>query len=43
MAGERDGLGVRGWQIHTITFRTNKLQGPNVYHRELDSISCDKS
>ena len=39
---ERDRLGVWGWQMQTITFRMNKQQGPNVQHRELYSISCDK-
>ena len=32
---ERDGLGVWGWPMQTITFRMDK-QGPNVY-RELYS------
>ena len=27
---ERDGLGVWGWQIQTITFRISKWQGPTV-------------
>ena len=26
---ERDGLGVWGWQMQTITFRMEKQQGPN--------------
>ena len=38
---ERDGLGVWGWQIQTVTFRMDK-QGLNVQHKELYSISCDK-
>ena len=39
---ERDGLGIWGWQMQTITSRMDKQQGPNVQHRELYSISCDK-
>ena len=27
---ERDGLGVWGWWMQTITFRMDKKQGPNV-------------
>ena len=41
--GGRGMAGSWGWQLHTGTFRTDKLQGPKVYHRELDSIPCDKS
>ena len=28
--------------MQTITFRMDKQPGPNVQHRELCSISCDK-
>ena len=40
--GGRDGLGVWDYQMQTIIYRMNKLQGPTVKHRELYSISCDK-
>ena len=39
--GGRGMTGSWGWQLHTVTFRMDKLQGPNVYQRELDSISRD--
>ena len=39
---KRDGLGVWGWQMQTITFRMDKQQGPTVQHRELYPISWDK-
>ena len=35
--------GVWGKQIQTIRYRLNKQQGPSVQHRELYSVSCDKS
>ena len=38
----KGGLGVKGQQMQTITFRMDKQQGPTVQHRELYSISCDK-
>ena len=31
-----------GLGLQTIMFRMDKQQGPNVYHRELYSISYDK-
>ena len=31
----RDVLGVCGWWMQTTTFRMNKQQDPNVWHREL--------
>ena len=31
----RDGLGVQGWQMQTITLRMDKQQGLTVQHREL--------
>ena len=37
----KDGLGVWGWQMQTVSYRMDK-RGPPVQHRELDSISCDK-
>ena len=40
--GGRDGLGVWGWLMQTITFRMDKQQGPNVQHWELYPISGDK-
>ena len=39
---ERDGVGIQGWQIKTIICRKDK-QGPTIQHRELYSVSCDKS
>ena len=39
---ERDGLGVREWQIETIIHRRHKQQGPTVQHRELYTIFYDK-
>ena len=39
---EKDGLGVWGQQMQTIIYRTDKQQGPTVYHRELYSTFCDK-
>ena len=39
---ERDGLGIWGWQIQTITFRIDKQQGPTVQHRELYPVSWGK-
>ena len=42
--GEGDGqTGNLGWQMQTITFGIYKQQGPTVQHRELYSISSDKS
>ena len=39
--GEGEGwTGSWGWWMQTITFRMDKHRGPNVYHRELYSISC---
>lgn len=40
--GGEDGLGVQGWQMQITTFRMDKQQGPNVQHRKLYSIYCDK-
>ena len=40
---EWERLGVWGRQMQTITFRMNKQQGPPVQHRELYSISYDKT
>ena len=39
----RDGLGVWDEQMQTIIYRMDKQQGPTVWHRELHSISYDKS
>ena len=39
---ERDGVGVWGEQMQTITQRMAKQQGPTVQHRELHSKTCDK-
>ena len=39
----KDGLGVWDQQMQTIINRMDKQQGPTVYHRELNSISLDKS
>ena len=38
----RDGLGVWGWQMQTITQRMDKQQGPVAEHWEVYSIPCDK-
>ena len=38
----RDGLGVWGWQMQTITQRMDKQQGPAAEHWEVYSIPCDK-
>ena len=38
---EMDGLGDWCWQIQTVPFRMDK-QDPNIQHRKLYSISCDK-
>ena len=38
----RDGLGVWDQQMQTTIYRMDKQQGPNVQHRELYSVSCDK-
>ena len=38
----RSELGVWGWQMQTITFRMDE-QDPSVRHRELYSISCEKT
>ena len=40
---ERDGVGVCDQQMQTIIYRMDKQQGPTVQHRELYSISCDKT
>ena len=40
---ERDGLGVWDQPMQTIIYRIDKQQGPTVQHRELYSMSCDKS
>lgn len=40
---KRDVLGVLGQQMQTTTFRMNKQQDPNVWHRELFAIFCGKS
>ena len=42
MGRERDGLGVWGWQMQTITFRMNKQQTPTVQCEELYPVSWDK-
>ena len=39
---EKHGLGVCGWQMQIIIFSMNKQQSPNVQHKEVYSISCDK-
>ena len=36
-------LGVWDQQIQTTIYKINKQQGPTVQHRELYSISCNKS
>ena len=33
------GLGVRDWQMKTITYRMDKLQGPTAEHKKLYSVS----
>ena len=38
----RDGPGIWGWWLKTITYGIDKPPGPTVEHRELYSISCDK-
>ena len=38
----RDGVGDWGQQMQAIIYRMDKEQDPNVQHRELYSISCDK-
>ena len=40
--GEREGLEIWDWQMQASICKVDKQQGPTVYHRELDSISCDK-
>ena len=40
---ERDGLGVWGQQMQTITFRIDKQQGPTIQHKELYPVSWDKA
>ena len=40
---ERDKLGVWDQQIQTTIYKIDKQQGPAVQHRELYSISCNKS
>ena len=40
---EMDRLGIWGWQMQTITFRIYKQPGLTVQHRELYSVSSDKS
>ena len=42
MGRERDGLGVWGWKMQTITFRMHGQPGLTVQHRELYSTSCGK-
>ena len=39
----RDGLGVWDQQMQTIIQRMDKQQCPTLQHRELYSISCDKT
>ena len=40
----RDGVGVLDQQMQAIIlYRMDKQQGPTVQHRELYSISCDKT
>ena len=39
---ERDGLGVWGWQMQTITFRIDK-QGPTVQHNLLGKTIMEKN
>ena len=36
----RDKLGVWDQQIHTTIYKIDNQQGPTVWHRHLDSISC---
>ena len=38
----RDKLGVWSLQIQTTIYKTDKEQGPTIWHRELYSISCNK-
>ena len=40
---ESVGLGVWDQQMQTGIYRMAKQQGPTIEHRELHSISCDKS
>ena len=40
--GGRDKLGAWDWQMQAIVYKIDKLQGPNVWHREIYSISCNK-
>ena len=40
---ETDGLGVWDQQMQTGIYRMDKQQGPTVQHRELYSISCNKT
>ena len=40
--GRREGLGVWGQWMQTLTYRTEKQQGPTAHPRELYSVSCDK-
>ena len=39
---ERDGLGVWYQQMQTCIYRMYKQKSPNVQHRGLYSIPCDK-
>ena len=43
VAGQMDGLRVWNQQMQTIIFRKDKQQGPTVQHRELYSVSRNKS
>ena len=38
----KDGLGVWGEQMQTITYRMDKQKGPTVQHMEPYAIPCDK-
>ena len=40
---ERYKLGVWDYQIQTTIYNIDKQQGPNVQHRDLQSISYDKT
>ena len=39
----REGFRVWDQQIQTSIHRMDRQQGPTVQHRELKSVSCDKS
>ena len=45
-AGGRDGREEKVWELEIrrcrLLYKMDKQQGPNVSHRELYSMSCDK-